>query len=230
MLVLINKKYLFMRKHLFLIVIISIATAIPVQSQFQLGIKGGFHSTHFNTDNAWSILKNQENYEFQNAKDDMKNGFTLGAYARIGLIGGLSLQPELYYSEKSGATTYMFEERVSPVNQSVTENMKYYSWDIPILLRLKVIDLKLLNLYALTGPVASFKAKDKSSFSDLNDELNCNKLKSTNWNFQLGGGVEVWRLNLDVRYEWGMSDISKTELIRKGNSLMFSLGFRLIGD
>ena len=227
MLVLINKKYLFMRKYIILVVVIIITVAIPVQSQFQLGIKGGFHSTHFNTDNAWSILKNQENYEFKNAKDDMKNGFTLGAYARIGLFGGLSLQPELYYSKKSGTTIYTLEEQGSL--ESITENMKYYSWDIPILLRLKVIDLKLLNLYALTGPVASFKANDKSSFSSLSDELNSSKIKGANWNFQLGGGVEIWRLSFDVRYEWGLSDISKTDLKRKGNSLMFSLGYRLLG-
>ena len=216
-----------MKKYLFLIVIVSMVAAIPVQSQFQLGLKGGFNSTNFNTDNAWSIIKNQEEYRFQNAKDDMKNGFTLGAYARIGLGGKLSLQPELYYSKKSGTTTYMLEEQ--GVSANITENMKYYSWDIPILLRLKAIDLRLLNLYALTGPVASFKANDKSSFSSLSDELNSSKLKGANWNFQLGGGVEIWRLSFDVRYEWGLSDISKTELKRKGNSLMFSLSYRLIG-
>ena len=220
-----------MKKYLISVGLIFFIAVIPIQSQFQLGVKGGFNSTHFNTENAFKILKNQEDYNLQNVKDDINSGFNLGAYMRIGLVGKFSLQPELYYNKKSGKTNYLIGEENTSTNIPVTEKLEYYSWDIPILVHFKLLDLRLLNLYALTGPVASFRTNIKTSFSDvnINEEINKGKSEGVNWNYQLGGGVEVWKLNFDVRYEWGLSNVSKTELVKKGNSLMFSLGFRLFG-
>jgi hypothetical protein len=35
------------------------------------------------------------------------------------------------------------------------------------------------------------------------------------------------RFTLDARYEWGLNDISLSEMERKTKSLIFSLGYRL---
>ena len=216
-----------MKKHLFLMVIASFAVATTVQGQFQLGFKGGFNSTSFNTENAWKILNNQEDYKFKDAKEDIRNGYIFGIYARMKLFGDFSFQPELYYSKKGGANTYRFEGQNTVANESIKEDMEYFSWEIPLLLHLKFLDLEALNLYAVTGPVASFKIEEKSSLYDFNDELISEKSKGATWNYQLGGGIEIWRLNFDVRYEWGINNISISGLKRKGNSLMFSLNFKL---
>jgi len=216
-----------MKKHLILIVIAGFAATITVQGQFQLGFKGGFNSTRFNTENAWKILNNEENYKFQDAKEDMRNGYIFGVYARMKLFGGFSFQPELYYSKKGGANTYRFEGKNAVANESIKEDMEYFSWDIPLLVYFRFLDLEALSFYAVTGPIASFKIEEKSSLSDFNDKLISDKSKSATWNYQLGGGIEIGRLNFDVRYEWGVSGISISSLERKGNSLLFSLGFRL---
>lgn len=217
-----------MKKYLFIVLLcfgsISIVSA---QGHFQLGMKFGYTSTSFNTDNASSILSGTEGYTFSKATDDFKSGYLIGAYSRIGLIGNLSLQPEFYFGKKSGSTDFYLKSGTD--NILVSEKVSYYSWDLPILAHLKVVDLKLINLYGVAGPVASFKINDKSRLSSLGNDLNNDNLRSTNWNFQLGGGVEVWKLSFDVRYEWGLNDVSKTKLERKSNALMFSLGYRFIG-
>lgn len=217
-----------MKKLIFILFIISgIALTTNAQSHFQLGLKLGYNSTSFNTDNGSSILSGLEGYNFSKARDDFRSGYLIGAYSRIGLIGNLSLQPEFYFTKKSGVTDFYLKSGSTDV--AVSEKVSYYSWDLPILAHLKVVDLKIFNLYGVAGPVASFKVNDKSKFSSLNNDLNNDKLRSTNWNFQLGAGVEVWKLNLDVRYEWGLNDVSKTQLERKSNALMFTLGYRFIG-
>lgn len=214
-----------------LILILSIISGIVLttnaQSHFQLGLKLGYNSTSFNTDNGSSILSGLEGYNFSKVRDDFRSGYLIGAYSRIGLIGNLSLQPEFYFTKKSGVTDFYLNSGGTDV--AVSEKVSYYSWDLPILAHLKVVDLKIFNLYGVAGPVASFKVNDKSMFSSLNNDLSNDKLRSTNWNFQLGAGVEVWKLNLDVRYEWGLNDVSKTQLERKSNALMFTLGYRFIG-
>lgn len=214
----------------FLIVVLAF-TAISftgmAQGHFQLGLKLGFNSTTFNTDNASQIISGTGDYTFTNAKDDFKSGYLFGAYSRIGLFGNLSLQPELYFSKKSGVTDYTLQSDAGSV--SMSEKVTYYSWDLPILAHLKIVDLKVVNLYGVAGPVISFKSDDKSKLSLPTDEFNEDRLSGANWNFQLGGGVEVWKFNFDVRYEWGLNDVSKTKLERKSNALMFSLGYRLFG-
>ena len=216
-----------MKKHLILMVIAAFAATITVRGQFQFGFKGGFNSTRFNTENAWKILNNQEDYKFKDTKEDIRNGYNFGIYARVNLFGDFSFQPELYYSKKGGENTYRFEGRNAPANELIKENMEYFSWDIPLLVHFKFLDLEILNLYAVTGPVASFKIEEKSSLSDYNEDLISEKSKGAIWNYQLGGGISIWRLNFDVRYEWGINSVSISGLQRKGNSLLFSLGFKL---
>lgn len=216
-------------KKIFLIIFLCVGSFLmtSAQSKFQLGAKIGYTSSSFNTDNGAEIVAGNQDYTFSKAVDEFKGGYLIGAYARIGLLGNLSLQPELYYAKKSGATDFYINDGAE--NVTVSQKITTYNWDLPILLHLKVLDLKVANIYGLVGPVASFKGSDKFSYSTPGNDLNEENIKSTNWNFQLGGGVEVWKLNLDVRYEWGLNDVSKTKLERKSNALLFSMGYRFIG-
>ncbi len=217
-----------MKKYLLVFILCAGTQILVAQNHFQLGMKLGFNSTSFNTDNASKILSGTGDYTFSKAKDDFKSGYLIGAYSRIGLIGKLSLQPELYFGKKSGETDFYLKS-TSMTDIIVSEKVSYYSWDIPILAHLKLVDLKVMNLYSVAGPVVSFKVNDKSSLSSLSSDLNKENIKGANWNFQMGGGLEVWKLNFDVRYEWGLNDVSKTKLERKSNALIFSLGYRFLG-
>ncbi|WP_083984897.1 porin family protein [Geofilum rubicundum] len=200
-----------MKKKIALLFMFGMAFGLIQAQSFQLGIKTGFNSTSFDTDAGYGLDK---------VKDEFKSGYLIGGWTRIGLLGNLSVQPELYYSKKSGATD--FETRGS-------ESFSYYSWDIPLLAHLEVIDLKLLKIYGVGGPVASFRAKDESTLSiaSVDFDYDGEDFKSTNWNFQLGAGVQLMRFTLDARYEWGLNDMSHTDMDRKSKSLIFALGYRL---
>ncbi|TCO08011.1 porin family protein [Natronoflexus pectinivorans] len=205
---------------IFLPAVFLLFTVAEAQSRFELGLKAGYNSTSFNTGKVDRL----GDYTFQDAKDDFRSGFMIGAYSRIGLFGNLSLQPELYYARKSGSTEFRAGSEI--LNEKVT----YYSWDLPILAHLRVLDLKVANVYGVVGPVASFQASERSSVSgDLASVWSGDRLNDVNWNFQAGLGAQVWKFSLDARYEWGLNDLSRSELDRKSRTLMFTLGYRLFG-
>jgi opacity protein-like surface antigen len=200
-----------MKKKIGLLLMLCVAFGLVQAQSFQLGIKTGFNTTNFNTESG---------YGFDAAKDDYKAGYLIGGWSRIGLLGNLSIQPEVYYSKKSGDTDF---------NASGSETFSYYSWDIPLLAHLEVVDLKLLKIYGVGGPVASFRTKDefKSSLTTVSTDYQGDSFKNTNWNFQLGAGVQLMRFTVDARYEWGLNDMSQSDMERKTKSLIFSLGYRL---
>lgn len=192
------------------------------QEHFQLGLKAGFTSTQYTTDNIKSDIK-WPNY--QGMKDDAKSGYLIGAYSRIKLIGNVSLQPELYYAKKSGEAKY----NTGSSEGTITQDIDIHTWDVPILVNFNLIDLKVAKLYGLTGPVVSFKAKNGTSLSGYGKD----DVKKATWAYQLGAGLEVWKFNLDARYEWGLSNVSDglsdVEFERKSNMLTLALSYRLFG-
>jgi hypothetical protein len=192
------------------------------QGNFALGIKAGYNSSKFRTDNAGEIISGEQSYTFQDAKDEAKGGLMLGAFARIRLINNLSFQPELLYVKKGGETTFEGTELLS-----TTVKTTYHTWDIPLLAHLKLIDLKVLNIYGIGGPVASFTASEDNKWSDVTNTKNFTEnMKSAQWSFQAGGGVEFGSFNLDLRYSWGLGD-SSTKLERVNNNLTFSLAYKI---
>ncbi len=191
-------------KKLFLLAVLSIFLLnINAQDKFELGLKTGFNSTK---------IKLSDVPTGSDIKNEAKAGFLFGAYGRLKLFGDVSFQPEIYYAKKKTQYTFTDGDQVA----EATSDIK--TWDIPLLANLQLLDLKVARIYGVAGPVASFISKD-----DLK------AMENANWTFQAGGGVAVWKLSLDVRYEWGMKDISKVDFGQKTNVLTFSLGYRLFG-
>jgi hypothetical protein len=193
-----------MKKLFLLSALFVMLLSINAQNKIEVGLKTGFNSTKLNLDIASSIDKSL-------VKEEAKNGFLFGAYGKIKLFGDLSFQPEIYYAKKQAGLTV----------EGIDLGGDIKTWDIPLLANLQLIDLKVARIYGLAGPVASFISKD-----DLND------LKTSNWTFQAGGGISVWKLTADVRYEWGLKDISdlKTfDIGQKTDVLTFTIGYRLFG-
>ncbi|WP_430813254.1 porin family protein [Carboxylicivirga sp. RSCT41] len=201
-----------MKKVVLLTAIALLSISTFAQDRFALGLKAGFNSTKINLSDIpdGTTIKNEAN-----------NGYLIGAYGKLRLLGSLSFQPEIYYTKKSSEIS--ISDEFSPVinNESV-----FHTWDIPLLANLQVLDLKAFKVYGIAGPVASFIAKTETDIPELDE------FKNTNWTFQAGGGIEFWRLTADVRYEWGLSDISDLadfNLGQKTDVLTFSVGFKLFG-
>ncbi|MBP8789979.1 MAG: PorT family protein [Breznakibacter sp.] len=194
-------------KRLLFIALICVATTTAFGqkegSRIALGIKAGFNSTKFK-------ISDLGNYTADDWKTETKNGFIYGAFARVKLAHPFYVQPEIYFSSKK------FELG--------GESVSLKTFDVPILLNFRVLTLGPVKVHALAGPVASIVREDKMP-SQYEQQLD---FKKTNWTLQAGAGVEVLGINLDARYEWGLSDVSKG-IDGRTNVLTITAGLRLFG-
>jgi len=229
-----------MRKLAFLTLILFMGISTFAQLPISLGVKLGLNSSKINSEN-FTAPDTWTDYNTSDLLDDAKNGFNVGAFARLKL-NRFYLQPELYYSVKKGSTDFNVPESLD-LGDAVTQNLKLKTVDIPLLLGMKVIDLKLASVRAFTGPVMSV-ILDNSSISynkadgvkiDNIDDFSMDNWKDNSWGWQLGGGIDVAMFTFDVRYEWGLTnvnsldkakDLGKLGLENKSNMLTFALGFK----
>jgi len=201
-----------MKKSIVLFVFTVLVASISAQDHVAIGLKTGFNSTK---------IKLSDIPDGQSIKNEANSGFLFGAYGRIRLVGNLTFQPELYYAKKTTDIKLGIDE--FGMEESISEKITYHTWDIPLLVNVRLLDLKVASVYGIAGPVASFNAKTVTDFPEYDG------VEKTNWTFQAGAGVEFWRLTADVRYEWGMKDISKVSIGQKTDVLTFAVGFKLFG-
>jgi hypothetical protein len=195
-----------MKKILLIAVICMFSSASFAQlaSPISLGVHGGLVSTKMDYKNA----------SINNIKEESKNGMMLGAFARIN-IKKWYIQPELNFVSRKSEI----------VINGVSGEFKTKSMDIPMLLGYKIVKLPLFKLRAFAGPVASFNIDDSFS-STLKEQFKDEDLEGAVWNAKVGAGVDVWKLTLDVDYEFGLTDVS-SEFLKKNKMVNITLGFRL---
>ena len=112
-------------------------------------------------------------------------------------------------------------------NQSGT--IKMTSIDLPLLLGVRVLNLELLNVRAMAGPVGSMTVSKKINLADVDLDLKKDDLKNFNWGLQFGAGVDILIFSLDLRYEIGLNDVSKLSGFDfKNNMFTVALGVKLM--
>ncbi len=193
-----------MKKLILVFVVSVLVTSLSAQDRIAIGLKAGFNSTKINLSDI---------PDGQSIKNEANSGFLFGAYGRLRLFGNLTFQPELYYAKKASDI----------LESNISEKVTYHTWDVPLLVNVRLLDLKVASVYGVAGPVASFNTKTKTDLPKYDD------VDTANWTFQAGAGVEFWRLTADVRYEWGMKDISKASIGQKTDVLTVAVGYKLFG-
>jgi len=193
-------------KKIFFVAVLLLSVSFA-NAQFNLGIKAGYNSS-LSLTNISSVANGT--YNFENVKSEMWNNFQGGVFARIGLGKKLYLQPELLYNMQKTNYTVTLQDAV---NKNVTYDkiITISSYDIPLLLGYKILDLKLINLRAFAGPKLRFDSGNSSlEFSNLVkpagsgstitlDGLKQDVLKSK-IGLEVGAGIDVLMLALDIRY------------------------------
>ncbi|MGF1924188.1 MAG: porin family protein [Bacteroidia bacterium] len=171
---------------------------------FQLGVKGGVNLAKFTTKDTFS--------------SDNKGGYYGGIWARVG-GAGIHLQPELYLSGKNS----------SLVTASGQENsVKFTSLDLPILIGTK-IGAAGLGLRLNTGPVFTFLLDEEQKFGQAASSAFDGEFKDTAVAWQFGVGLDIGKLNIDGRYESGLSKINSAGgyPTTKLNLYTIGVGFRI---
>ncbi|MCF8236692.1 MAG: PorT family protein [Saprospiraceae bacterium] len=162
---------------------------MPVASQAQLnvGIKAGFNSTQLTNSNEILVLDKQGIEAFSMRIKEAKYGIHLGAYLK-GYIGKFFIQPEV--SLNSNTTTYDFSTSLK--DEILSESFQYL--DVPLMLG---FDFGILNLQA--GPVGHVFIHSSSDLDNIPGIQE--KWDDLSWGWQAGIGFDIWKFNLDLRYE-----------------------------
>ena len=191
---------------------------------FQLGIKGGVNLSKLSFGNFINASANPngspsvgvDGQTFRNSISDSYNsrtGTSFGIYTRFGK--NLFLQPELLYTTRTG--------QFDVIRNGVTENVtiKTTSFDIPVLLGIKGGPFRVV-----AGPVISLRINDNQKLGEALSQYTSGSLNDA-WSqayygYQIGGGLDIGSLGLDVRYEGNLSDVAQIN----GNNGRFNQGYK----
>jgi len=186
-----------MKKILFACFLLTLVTKNS-QAQLQFGLKGG---VNYNSDSFESV----SNDVLNGAKT--KTGIHTGLWLRAKLpVIGFYIRPEIVYTELNNSVNYE-----SPFSAPKTTDFKFRKIDVPVLIGKKFLGIG--NVFA--GP--SFQYILSSDF-ELND-LREVSTESFSLGIQLGAGIELGRLGIDLRWERGLS---KTETVFVDNTIFDS--------
>ena len=189
----------------------------------EVGVKAGIEMSNF------SLSKDIANTEF-NSRKSLK----LGAFASIGLTGGLSLQPEFYYTQKG---TEVREGTVLALYK-----LSYMEFPVLLKYRFPSTGRSLFSLF--TGPyyalntTASGELKingeDRGGIPDLKENVagsDYGLVIGGEFGYRLGKG----RLILDLRFSLGLMNIGKNvrqisgdldyDDTVKNRSISFTIGY-----
>ena len=172
-----------MKKILLVIAALGIVAVSNAQVPgFSFGPKIGVNMSQFPS-NATSV------------KDQLKTGYDLGVFMRLG--GKCYFQPELLYATRGVTFT--------DVPTSNTTEIKLKSINVPLMFGARLINLKVINLRVLGGPVASFVTDKTVNYSGTVTATRELSIKDAKWGVQFGAGVDVLMFTLDVRYNYDLN-------------------------
>ena len=174
---------------------------------FQFGIKGGLN---------FSNLKSEDGNYFDAST---RTGYQAGVWARIG-GAGVHFQPELYVTGKSSEAKLI---ETGGEKGKIT----FTSLDLPLLLGTR-IGLGPAGLRIVAGPVVSFVV-DKNIGEALRQVPEFSEYKNQAWAVTGGLGLDISNFRADVRYEHGLSELSKNDGngAQKVNLWTVGIGYRL---
>ncbi len=162
-------------------------------SQIVFGIKGGLN---YNSNS----ISNVKDDVFSGAKS--KTGYHAGIWLRFKIpIIGFYVRPELMYTHLESSITY------TPTSGGKkATSYSFNKIDIPVLFGKKIFGVG--NIFI--GPSFQYILKTDFSLSDIKDV----KTKGFTVGLQFGGGIEIGKLGLDVRWERSFSSV-ETSFINK---------------
>lgn len=169
-------------KNKLLITFFAISAFVSAQ-KIDFGVKGG---AVFNTDKG-RVFSDINNIYKEKGKG--ATGFQAGVLARISLVG-LYIQPEVLYTQ--------FKNEYDVDNNSLKVTKKRI--DVPVNVGKKFLGIA----HVQAGPVFSYYLNDGISLNDVK------KLKQDDFNvgFQVGTGVKVSNILVDLRYEHGFGKMT----------------------
>lgn len=180
----------------------SVETKAQQTPVFHIGIKGG---TNFTKTSAES--------------SDLKGKYGLGYHAGIMTrldLGRMYVQGEALFNKRK--TSY-------DIKNENTAKLQWSSIDVPVVVGYKMINEKDFNVRLFAGGVYSYTFKDNVSASKALQE-GFKEFDKFNIGVTGGVGVDYKNFTVDLRYETGLTSISK-EFKSKPHSFSLGIGYFL---
>ena len=172
-------------KKLILSLVILLATVTISSAQllpsFQFGIKGGTNL---------SSLQSTASATFSSSN---QAGYLAGLWARFGALG-FNFQPEMYITSKD----------IDVSSNGGETTARFTSVDVPLLFGGKIGAFGIGGRF-YTGPLLSFAIDKSQSFGGAVDKAVSLDYQDQNFAWQFGGGIDVKKISIDLRYEAGIT-------------------------
>ena len=147
---------------------------------------------------------------------DYQAGPNLGAFLSVPISATLAIQPEVYFSRK-GARNAAYDYSDMPqddfsaptIGVFISEKASNDYLEIPVLLKLNSsLPGDFVRPIFFAGPAVGILLRAKGTYPIHDDEYR-EQLKTADFGFIFGGGVEIGKLSLDARYNLGLSSVAK---------------------
>lgn len=163
---------------------ITFGLSLQAQNTFHLGAKLGANINQLST-------------SLPDYSNDNYMGFNVGLFSRIN-FERFHIQPELYYSHNGGN----MQKGVDLIK------IRTHSMNLPILLGYKILDFEQFNLRLNAGPYVSY-AFYQDIESNVLGQAAFTRENMNNLNVGVIGGigVDIWRITIDARYNWGLMNV-----------------------
>lgn len=231
------------KKIVFIYILAAIAisnAALAQTKKFTMGLKGGVNLSQLTMGNFMTTRYDGNgnpylNYNGQTVRDnlqgsfDSKTGWSGGIYMRFG--SGFYVQPEFLVSTKGGSFDILQNDSENPVVKQI--DYRFSSIDVPVLFGLKGGPFR-VN----AGPMASFRIGDNQNVREAIRYYTTspNAMSEAIFGYQVGAGIDIFGLSLDVRREGSISNLNSfqvntgdqiTTVKQKLKSWQVTLGIRL---
>lgn len=185
-------------------------------AQFKIGLRGGLSTPDLDMETV-----NTSGIEL--AIDEAKYGFHIGFFVRGHLGEKLYVQPEFLFN--SNSVDFTLEGfGTGLANRIFTE--KYQNLDIPFMLGYKLGPLRLE-----AGPVGHVHLRSKTELDELDGYEQ--RFKDFELGYQAGGGFDIWKFLIDVRYEGNFNNFGdhmriagqEVKFSKNLSRIVFTLGY-----
>jgi hypothetical protein len=158
------------------------------QSGVNFGLMAGVNLSNFNKNDAGNI------------GDEQLAGFVGGGFFRFH-SRWFYFQPEILYSGKGADFGIKTAD-----NQIDNQRLRLNSLDVPLMVGVKLLEGRKLNLRLHAGSLVSVLLSTKGG-----DQAKQDNFKTLTAGYQAGLGIDIGNLTFDVRYEGSFSDLTSEE-------------------
>ncbi len=130
--------------------------------------------------------------------------YHIGLTAQFPVGGGFAIQPSVLYQVKGAAADDLGKLTAGDAAKSFETKVGYL--EVPVQLQWGP-DLLAFRPYVFAEPFVGYRISsgNKDKAKELKDEL-----KKVEYGLGLGAGIDVWRLQLSVKYFWNFGNIYET--------------------